>query len=320
MRKIGLAIVVLLLILLCFSGKRLEDFSQKEALGSVKVLADSTKHPKYIVNMDIQQRQEIERLLKLFATYKRGKTKEATIIYIARQFVGVPYVAHSLDKTDDERLVITLKGMDCSTYVENVVAFAYCAFKNKTTCLDFLNAIRLVRYRGGNLSYENRLHYFDWWLEDNEKKGLVEEISSLSKPFTSIQTLKINYMSENYLLYEMLKNHPERVKALKLLEDKTNGKVVRYIPTSQLNNATTLRSVVHNGDILGLVTNKKNLDTTHLGIAVWHKDGLYLLNASSLKKNGSKVVEPTETLYDYLKARPYNLGIRVARIVGDSKA
>ena len=72
--------------------------------------------------------------------------------------------------------------------------------------------------------------------------------------------------------------------------------------------------MVHDGDIIGLVTNKAGLDASHLGIAVWHDDGLYLLNASSLKKNGHQVVEPKETLFAYLAARAHNTGIRVLRI------
>ena len=38
------------------------------------------------------------------------------------------------------------------------------------------------------------------------------------------------------------------------------------------------------------------------------------MNASNLKKNGNRVVDPLETLYNYMMARPANLGIRVVRI------
>ena len=112
----------------------------------------------------------------------------------------------------------------------------------------------------------------------------------------------------------MLKNNPERVAELKKLEDATNGTKLRYIPKSLLNNSKLLREVVRDGDILAIVTNKRELDTTHLGFAVWHKDGLHLMNASNLRKNGNKVVDPVETLYNYMMARPANLGIRVVRI------
>ncbi|MFC2378573.1 MAG: DUF1460 domain-containing protein, partial [Segatella oulorum] len=46
------------------------------------------------------------------------------------------------------------------------------------------------------------------------------------------------------------------------------------------------------------------------GIAVWHKDGLHLLNASLLQK---RVVEDKQLLADYLRKRGAQLGIRVVR-------
>ena len=165
------------------------------------------------------------------------------------------------------------------------------------------------------MSYINRLHYFHWWLEDNERMGFVKEIDSPNPPFTAVQTLKINYMSLNARLYDMLKNNPERVAELKKLEDATNGTKLCYIPKSLLNNSKLLREVIRDGDILAIVTSKRELDTTHLGFAVWHKDGLHLMNASNLRKNGNKVVDPVETLYNYMMARPANLGIRVVRIL-----
>ena len=99
------------------------------------------------------------------------------------------------------------------------------------------------------------------------------------------------------------------------MEDRTNGIKVRYIPKNLLNNAALLRKVVRNGDIIAITTRKRNLDTTHLGFAVWHDDGLHMINASSLKRNGRQVIEPKQTLYQYLMQQPNSTGIRLARLV-----
>lgn len=260
-------------------------------------------------------RTRVEKTLKEFATMRKKLTKGELILRVARLFIGKPYVAHTLDRNSSEKLVVNLDELDCTTYLENVVAMVLCIDRGLTTFDDFADMLTKIRYRGGKLSYENRLHYFHWWLTDNERMGFVEEISTPNPPFTAVQKLKINYMSQNQSAYDMLRNNPRRVSAIKALEDATNGTSVRYIPKQQLKNVALMRSVVHDGDLIALVTNKKNLDTTHLGIAVWHKDGLHLINASSLTKNGNSVVEPTETLYHYLMARPYNTGIRVARLI-----
>ena len=233
-------------------------------------------------------------------------------LQIARRFIGFPYVGHTLDRTDDERLVVNLYEADCTTFLEYALALTQCVKAGKTDFAAFKKTLQDIRYRDGQLAYENRLHYYQWWVTDNARMGFVKEIDCPNPPFTAVQKLKINYMSSNPNLYDMLRHHPERVAALKTIEDATNGTAVRYIPKASVKNTQLLRETIHDGDILALVTNKKNLDTTHLGIAVWKNDGLHLLNASSIHK---KVVEEPMLLYDYLARRQYLIGIRVARVL-----
>ena len=90
-----------------------------------------------------------------------------------------------------------------------------------------------------------------------------------------------------------------------------NGKKMNYIPKSSLANTSLLRKVIRNGDILAVVTNVKGLDIAHLGIALWRKDGLHMLHASS--KQG-RVVEDNNTLRTYLNGNKSFLGIRVLRL------
>lgn len=71
-----------------------------------------------------------------------------------------------------------------------------------------------------------------------------------------------------------------------------------------------MRNTVHDGDIIGIVTTKAGLEISHLGIAVWHKDGLHMLNASSLKH---KVIEDSNLLRTYLKKQKSAIGIRTVR-------
>lgn len=255
----------------------------------------------------------VERILQTAVANQQHWGKEETILWIARQFIGVPYVAHTLDRTDEEQMVINLHELDCTTYVEAVLSLAQCAFNGQTSFPDYCKMAQRVRYRDGKVAYENRLHYFQWWVSDNESKGLVKEIATPLATFNGKQRLRIDYMTTHAADYAMLRQAPNRVKALAQQEKEWEGKTVSYIPKAKLNDSG-LRGIVKDGDIIGLVTNKPGLDASHLGIAVWHKDGLYLLNASSLKKNGKQVVEPTETLFQYLSQRKHNTGIRVLRI------
>src|SRR5690606_40749819 len=47
-----------------------------------------------------------------------------TIVKVGKTFIGIPYVAKTLEIGETESLVINLQGMDCTTYVENVLAFS----------------------------------------------------------------------------------------------------------------------------------------------------------------------------------------------------
>ena len=78
-----------------------------------------------------------------------------------------------------------------------------------------------------------------------------------------------------------------------------------------MKNTRGLRNTVKDGDVIVIITNKKGLDTQHLGFASWHKDGLHLLNASSIHH---KVIEEPMTLRQYLYKHPTMPGIRILRI------
>ncbi len=95
------------------------------------------------------------------------------------------------------------------------------------------------------------------------------------------------------------------------MEKKIEGKRYRYIPQVHVKNTRILRNTVKDGDIIVIITNKNGLDTQHLGFASWHKDGLHLLNASSIHK---KVIEEPMTLRQYLYKHSTMPGIRIVRV------
>ena len=169
----------------------------------------------------------------------------------------------------------------------------------------------MIRYVGGIVSYPTRQHYFTEWIEENTKEGFVSEVKGQNPPFSAKQTLAIDFMSTHIDLYPMLKNNAEMRKPIADMERRLSGKIYRYIPKSKIKNTRLLRSTIHDGDIIAIITKKKGLDTSHIGIAVWHKDGLHMLNASQIHK---KVVEEPMTLYQYMQKHPSQLGIRIVRI------
>jgi hypothetical protein len=234
------------------------------------------------------------------------------VLHFARQFLSCPYVAHTLEVNREEQLVVNTRELDCTTLVENVVALTLCMQRHLYTARDFMNALVEIRYRGGVIDgYTSRLHYFTDWIIDNTRKGLVTEQQEPNPPFTATQTINVGYMSNHPQAYKALKEQPALVPLIKTQEYSLKGRQYRYIPKQEVRNTDVLRRVVHDGDIIAITCSKAGLDIAHLGFAVWHKDGLHLLNASQLHK---KVVEEPMTLEAYLQKHPSHTGLRIIRI------
>jgi hypothetical protein len=250
------------------------------------------------------------KVVELLNLGRHVSNKNDLSIFFARKLINVPYVAHTLDNNAEEKLVINLRQLDCTTYVENVLALSICCKSHLYTFHDFCNILSKVRYESGNIKYTSRLHYFTEWIESNQRQGNVEKIEKQSAPFNNIQHVKANYMTTHSDSYDMLKNNANRIKGIKEMENRITGRNYRYISKSNIINSKLMRQTIHSGDIIAILTNKPGLDTSHIGIAVWHKDGLHLLNASSIHK---KVVEETMTLHDYMIKHPSQIGIRVVR-------
>ena len=236
------------------------------------------------------------------------------VVYIARKFIGIPYVGHTLEINDRERLVVNLRQLDCTTYVENVVALTLCVTQEKYTFETFCHNLCHIRYmKDSTPQYVTRLHYFTTWIEQNTLKGICQEVSEPSPPFTGEQKVAVNYMTTHVDKYKMLAAHPEDTAAIRQQEAAITGRIYAYIPQEQLADSRVLRSTIHDGDLIAIITTKAGLDTQHVGIAVWHSDGLHLLNASSIHH---KVVEEKMTLQQYLMRHPSMPGIRVVRLRG----
>ena len=236
----------------------------------------------------------------------------ASTLWFARQFHGVPYVAHTLEVNDREQLVVNTRQLDCTTLVEMVTALTLCVKQEKRQWTDYLQALRILRYRQGVLNgYPSRLHYFTDWILDKQQMGLVEEIQRPNPPFTALQRINVNFMSQHPGSYKALKANPSLVKEIRQQEKALTGKTFRYIPKLAVKNTQLMRQTVKDGDIIAITCKKKGLEIAHLGFAVWQKDGLHLLNASQLHH---KVVTEPMPLRQYLQKHSTHTGIRVIRI------
>ena len=194
---------------------------------------------------------------------------ENDVLFFARQFLGTPYVAHTLEVSDPERLVVNLRQLDCTTLVETVNALAITHRKGQKRFSDFCRNLEAYRYRDGRMrGYLSRLHYFDWWINDATERGLVSEVAD-KKHFTGRKRIENSYMSRHYGKYKMLAAHPEWADSLRAMETAGNGAVVSYLPEAKTGLTSRELSCINTGDIVAIVTTKAGLDYSHLGFAVW---------------------------------------------------
>ena len=230
-------------------------------------------------------------------------------LHFAQKMLGVPYVAGTLDENEKEQLVVRLDALDCTTFVETVLAFSMADKRGERDFEAFKKALTDIRYRDGLLNgYASRLHYFSDWIRNNEQMGFVRECTSESACAQS-QELWLDFMSTHVDSYLPMKKNPELVKDIALYEKEWQGVSISYIPKDKLNlSSDDLK--IKNGDILAITTNIKGLDVVHVGFAYWKGEELHLLHASS---NAMKVIEDAQSLYDYSKNKKAHTGVRAIR-------
>lgn len=244
----------------------------------------------------------------------RHLPKEKQILFFAHKLLHTPYKAGTLEINDPEQVIINLRHLDCTTYVETVLALTLSVRSTQPSFRLFCQNIERLRYRNGkNCGYISRLHYFSDWIADNEHKKLVTEIGiSPSDVFDGTRLSDISYMSSHPTSYIALQKHPDWIPSIREQEKKLSGQQVFYISRQTIcNNPPAMRNILHDGDILATVTNVKGLDVAHLGIAKWKNGRLHWYNASRIYK---KVVCDPKTLCEYLHKNPRIAGIRVVRL------
>ena len=246
---------------------------------------------------------KVTTLMKQAQTVAPSQNK---ILYLAKGFQGTPYQGGTLETFPVEQLVVRTDSVDCTTFVEYVLAMY---LTPDASFAGFKKALEMIRYRHGQLDgYTSRLHYFSDWIYDNERKGIVREVTKES-PY-AVRKVDLNFMSEHASLYPFLAQDTAAVLRMKQIESRWIGYQMPYIPKEKLDAGPDLLKV-SDGDVLTLATRISGLDVVHVGFACWVEGRLHLLHASSVKK---KVLLDPLTLYDYSKNIKSHIGIRVIRI------
>lgn len=252
-----------------------------------------------------ESRARLESFLTKLSDWDKNQTPNQLTDEIGQWFLKTEYVEKTLEIPGPEQLVINLQGVDCTTYLESVVALARLTKSGKNSVEAFENELENIRYRHGkNEGYPSRLHYFSDWIAQNEAKGILTDITQEigGVPYPNVPT----FMTENPQFYPQLSDQ-KNVEELKKVEAELAKKSFYYIPKDQIQ---SLESKIQSGDMIAITTSIKNLDMVHVGFAFKKNGRIHLMHASSKNKEVEISAMP---LSDYLAANKSQSGIMVGR-------
>jgi uncharacterized protein (DUF2164 family) len=190
------------------------------------------------------------------------------------------YMASKLEDIDGELyeaevFTASLDSFDCVTYVESVLALAV-----SNTVSQFVQNLRLIRYRSGRVGWRTRNHYMSGWIRQNTGAGFVR----------------------NQTRGRALVRRDRRLNVVVGLPERTVS--VSSVPKSDF---CRRLGEVETGDLIFFASTRKNLDIFHCGILI--RSGRDLVMRHAARSRGGVVEQP---LRQFLKANRM-VGVIVVR-------
>ncbi|MEP6667724.1 MAG: N-acetylmuramoyl-L-alanine amidase-like domain-containing protein [Chthoniobacter sp.] len=232
---------------------------------------------------------------------------------VGRAMTGTRYRSFTLEIDDHiEAPSVNLTGLDCWTFFESSLAFARMLDepKDNWTPQTMLKYIELDRYRSGSCtgSYLSRLHYLEDWLHDNDRRGLVRDLTrdlgGVPAAHNAVE------MTRGWKSYRYMRQNPDLRAGIARMEARVASEPLYYIPKSQV---PGIESRLQSGDIIGICSHDGRLiGTAHVGLAYRTSDGtLHFMHASAPHNYGKVVLD--QRLSDYLFHFRSDAGIIVGR-------
>jgi Protein of unknown function (DUF1460) len=233
---------------------------------------------------------------------------------VGRALVETRYKSFTLEIDNRiEAPSVNFQGMDCWTFYEISLAFARMLNEpeDNWTPEQMLHYIELDRYRGGHCTgeYLSRLHYLEDWLADNDRRGLIDDLTH-SLGGTSVPH-SAREMTVGWRHYRYLAHNKSLLGPLGQMEARVSSRPLYQIPKSQV---AGIEGRLRSGDIIGIISRDRGglYSTSHVGLALRQGDGsLHFMHASSPRNYGKVVIDAT--LSSYLARYRTDSGILVAR-------
>ena len=255
---------------------------------------------------------------RLVAKAKAGNWKALPIgertAAVGQALIGTRYKHFTLEIDNRiESPSANFQGMDCWTFFEIALGFARMLNEPESnwTPERLLHYIELDRYRGGECTgdYLSRLHYLEDWLYDNDRRGLVNDLTRALGGQTVPHSAR--EMSAGWRHYRYLAANRSLLGPLARMEANVSSRPLYEIPKNQV---ARIEPKLRSGDIIGIISRDRSgvYSTAHVGLALRTSDGvLHFMHASSPSNYGRVIVD--EELSKYLYRYRSDSGILVAR-------
>jgi hypothetical protein len=232
-------------------------------------------------------------------------------VAVGLALLGTPYRNFTLEIDDHvEAPSVNLVGVDCWTYFEIALGFARMLELKETgyTPQDLLAMIELDRYRGGHCNgvFTSRLHFLEDWMYDNERRGLVKNLTR-SLGGAPMRGRYLDEMSAHWRSWRYMRNNPALVFQIRQIENRVASRTICHIPKERV---PRIESAIQNGDVICISGSGPEGFTEHVGLAYRDSGGvLRFLHAS---KDAHKVIIDVP-LHSYLYRYRKFAGIMVVR-------
>ena len=253
-----------------------------------------------------KQSQDLAAWFKKVGPRRDNETFGQLIIRAAAEQFGKPYVR--LDESfAPERLWSRFDAFGCQTLVESSLALGHCVWQGRLEQGCYLEELQEYRYVDGKVDgYASKFHYFVDWIDNNEKRGRVKDMSGALG--ARKRPKEINFMSKHRDRYPLLKTDDKVLEQIIDIEKALSAKGQYLLDAEGIAQA---QGDFQDGDIMAIVGNIPGLYIRHVGFftRAWDNKPRFLHASTSSKK----VMLTKNDITSYISRKPNRLGVLVIR-------
>lgn len=204
------------------------------------------------------QSKDAQMIRKLLVETRSMKSVAERLRHVSAKLLGATYLRQPLIGSPIEAEVFTARmdGFDCITFLETALALARTRSQD-----EFLALLKKIRYRNGDVAYQQRLHYATDWARNLVQLGLMTDM-----------TIGENTVHREKLL-NTVKGIPPQMERFRFFPRTEIQSVIRWLK---------------DGDFILFVSGRAGLDVSHAGLIVRNGERVLMRHA---RRSYKKVIE-----------------------------